>query len=388
MIGGRRPGEATAAVPWPRLRRILAVRLDNVGDVIMLGPALRALRAALPAALVTLMASPAGAQAAPLLPWVDDVLVHRALWQDASGALAFDPGAEEALITQLRAGRFDAALVFTSFSQSPYPPAYACYLAGIPVRIGQARDFGGGMLSTWVTPLADATHQVDRNLHLLEACGLEPGGRALELRVPPAAAATVARLLEEAGVDPGEPCVVLAPVASCPARTYPAERFATVAAALGERGVPVVVVGREAERAAAQPVLAAPARRPVADLVGRTTVPELAALVARASVVLTNNSSALHLADAFGRPAVVLYAGTDLESQWRPRRAPAVLLRRPVPCAPCYGFRCPFGLECLDVAPAEVVATALGLLGAARATASGERPPAARARRRCLPRRS
>ena len=67
--------------PSPRL----AVRLDNIGDIVMLGPALRAMRQALPHAHITLMASPAGSQVAPLLPWVDEVLTERGVWQDASG---------------------------------------------------------------------------------------------------------------------------------------------------------------------------------------------------------------------------------------------------------------------------------------------------------------
>src|SRR4051812_11284331 len=62
-------------------RRVLAVRLDNMGDVVLAGPALRAIKAAAPAARLTLLASPAGAQAAALLPWVDEVIVHRASWQ-------------------------------------------------------------------------------------------------------------------------------------------------------------------------------------------------------------------------------------------------------------------------------------------------------------------
>jgi ADP-heptose:LPS heptosyltransferase len=73
----------------------------------------------------------------------------------------------------------------------------------------------------------------------------------------------------------------------------------------------------------------------------------------------------MHLADAVNRPQVVLFSGTDLESQWRPRRAPARLLRRATPCAPCYRFDCPIGLACLDIPPEEVVGHALDLLPAA-----------------------
>src|SRR5215218_5683888 len=142
---------------WENVRRVLAVRLDNIGDVVMLGPALRTLHECLPGARITLMASPAGSQVAPLLPWVDDVITERVIWQDASNAMPLDPAREAALVETIRARAFDAAVIFTSFSQSPYPPAYACYLAGVPIRIGQSKEFGGSLLTQWVRALPDST---------------------------------------------------------------------------------------------------------------------------------------------------------------------------------------------------------------------------------------
>jgi ADP-heptose:LPS heptosyltransferase len=361
-VGEAMSAKRVSPIHWDAIRRILVVRLDNIGDVVMTGPALRALERAVPNVSITLLASPAGSEAAALLPWVDDVIVHRALWQDASGALPHDPRREQALVENLRAHRFDAAVIFTSFSQTPYPPAFLCYLADIPVRLGQARDFGGRVLSTWVQPPPDDTHQVDRNLFLLEATGIPAGSPDLELTLPSGAEASALQILHAGRVDPVRPFVVLAPGASCAARTYDPERYAVAARLLAEAGTPVVVVGRERDAALAAPILGLSGRYPVVSLVGRTSVPELAAVVSRAAVVVANNSSALHFADAFGRPSVILYSGTDLESQWRPRRSPAAVLRRSTSCSPCYGFRCPFAMECLDVEPGEIVTAASRLL--------------------------
>ena len=353
---------------------ILAVRPDNVGDIVMLGPALRALRRAAPGSRLTLLASPAGAQVAPLLPWVDDVLVERVVWQDASGRLPLDPARELALVARLAERRFDAALIFTSFSQSPWPPAYLCYLAGIPVRFGQAKDFGGSLLTHVVAAAPDAAHQVDRNLHLLEGVGLPTAGRHLELDVPPDAEARAEELLGEVGVGPGQAFVALAPGASCAARRWFPERFAVVAARLaGEQGLPVVVLASAREADVVAPILAAGAGRGVVSLVGRTSVPELAAVIGRATLVLANDSGPMHLADALGRPMVVLYSGTELESQWQPRGAPTTLLRRPTPCSPCYRFDCPYELACLDFSPDEVVEHAVSLLATGRSDEAEER---------------
>ncbi len=346
-----------------QVRRVLAVRLDNIGDIIMLTPALRALRQAFPEARLTLMASPAGSQVAPLLPWIDEVMTYRSVWQDASWAMPLDPLREVALVQDLHRREFDAAFIFTSFSQSPDPPAYACYLAGIPVRVGQSKEFGGSVLSQWVKPLPDDTHQVDRNLHLLKSAGLELAGTQMELRVPDDVQAQADALLLSKGIGAGEPFIMLAPGASCEARRYAPSRFAEVAPALAARtGMRIVVAGSERERQLVEPILAAGGGE-VISLVGETSIQELVAVTRRAALVVANNSGPMHMADVFERPMVVLYSGTEYENQWRPRFAPTRLLRRPTDCSPCYGFRCPYHMECLDIPPAEVVDAALELIG-------------------------
>lgn len=344
-----------------RWRRVLVSRLDNIGDVVMLTPALRALRAALPQAHVTAMLSPAGAKLAPLLPWIDDVMTERVVWQDARGELPLDPQRELALADKLRARRFDAVLIFTSFSQSPWPLAYLSYLAAIPVRVGQSKEFGGSVLTHAVAPLADAVHQVDRNLHLLGALGIVGGGVYLELDLPADCVHRVRALLHEQGVSGRY--IALAIGASCSARRYDPQRFGLAARGLiDECSLPIVLLGSGRERQLAQAVSAAAGRDDVISLVGRTSVAEMAAAVAGAALVLTNNSAAMHMADALGRPSVVLFAGTELERQWRPRSTPTRLLRRPTGCSPCYGFTCAHHHECLDVPPQTVIDAALRLL--------------------------
>ena len=342
--------------------RILLVRLGNIGDVVMLSPAVRALRRAAPRARLTLLASPAGATVAGLLSGLDEVLVHRALWQDARGDIAFDSKHEQEWVRDLAVHGFDAVFIFTSFSQSPFPAAYACYLAGIPIRIGQSREFGGGVLTRWVRPLADSAHQVDRNLHLLKEAGIPVGGpqaSALRLAVPAGARARVEAKLRELGVR-GD-FVVIAPGATCAARRYPAWRYGVVAAGLEALDRQVVVVGGPKDQAIGEVVVAA--ARGTVSLCGQTDLAELAAVLQRARLLIANDSGPMHIADAVGCPMVVLYSGTELEEQWRPRTAPARILRRPTACSPCYRFECPYGLECLRIAPGEVVAQARALLG-------------------------
>jgi len=348
------------ATSWLNARNILAVRLDNIGDVVMLGPALRAVKETSPEARLTLLATPGGATAVPLLPWVDDALAWRPVWQDL-GHLPFDPAREWDLIELLRARQFDAALIFTSFSQSPHPPGYVCYLAGIPLRAGESTEFGGATLSTELKGSPDDLHQVERNLRLVERLGFVAHDRRLTVFPSSADRDAVPHLLGQAGIDATRPYVLLHPGASAAARRYPAERFGEIVRLLtGEQGYQVLVTGVEREQALVETVVAgAPLARP---LVGGTTLGAYTALVERAETVICNDTLPMHLADAVCTPVVVTFAGTDLEEQWRPRTTRATLLRRPTPCHPCYLFTCPIGQPCLDIPPAEVVAAVEALL--------------------------
>src|SRR5918995_3758058 len=202
--GGVGIASMSAGSSWLAARNLLAVRLDNAGDVVMLGPALRAIKSTSPDCQITLLASPAGAKAAPLLPWVDSVLVWRSIWQDL-GQLPFDPVRENELLDLIAERSFDAAVIFTSFSQTPHVAAYVCYLAGIPLRAGESKEFGGGTLSTELRGTPDATHQVDRNLHLARALGFTEVDTALEIAIPDASRETVARRLWKVGIAPNQP---------------------------------------------------------------------------------------------------------------------------------------------------------------------------------------
>ncbi|NJN17414.1 MAG: glycosyltransferase family 9 protein [Oscillochloris sp.] len=344
---------------WFDARNILAVRLDNAGDVIMLGPALRAVKEHLPQARISLLASPAGATAAELLPWVDQVIVMRALWQALEDPL-FEPGREWRMISELAGKDFDAALIFSSFSQTPQVPGYVCYLAGIPLRAGESKEFGGAVLSTCLTPAPDELHQVERNLRLVESLGFHARQRQLTVAISDAARAGARAHLIAAEIQPEEPYVVLHPGASAQARRYPAAQMGRVAQILNRQGIPAIFTGTPKER---PQVAAALNEAPTAiDLVGSTSFAEFAALVEGAAVVICGNTLPLHLADAVGTPVVGLYSGTDLESQWQPRVTAHTLLRQPTPCAPCYLFDCPIGLPCLAIPPNDVAVAALALL--------------------------
>ena len=167
---------------WHSARRLLCVRLDTLGDVLMSGPAMRALRAARPDRHLTLLTSPSGAEAAELMPAVDEALVYVAPWMKPRREP--DAAPDLAIVERLRAGGFDAAVVFTVYTQSALPAVLLCHLAGIPLRLAHCREKPYGLLTDWVPepePEGGVRHEVRRQLDLVAAVGSRsrcPTGRA------------------------------------------------------------------------------------------------------------------------------------------------------------------------------------------------------------------
>ncbi|HEY7416932.1 MAG TPA: hypothetical protein VH593_17230, partial [Ktedonobacteraceae bacterium] len=158
---------------WQTAHNLLLVRLDNLGDVLLMMPAFHALKVALPHARITLLTSPIGAQVGRLAPDIDDVIMYEAPWVDPWQTLPQDSTREQHMIARLRAEHFDAAIIFTSFHQSSLPAAYMCYLADIPLRLAASIDGPGSLLTTRHKHPERMMHEVERGLDLIGALGIE-----------------------------------------------------------------------------------------------------------------------------------------------------------------------------------------------------------------------
>ncbi len=352
---------------WSRARRILAIRLDNLGDVLVTTPALHAIKQSLPHATLTLLASPVGAQVARLNPDLDDVIVYQAPWMDPWHILPQDSRREQQMIETLRARHFDAAIIFTSFRQSALPAAYLCYLADIPLRAAASIDGPGSLLTTRHKHPERMMHEVERGLDLTAALGIDTEERALVLEVPSEARRAIADLLATYRVEAGQPLVVVHPGCSMPARTYPWEMYAEVCDLLVQRsGATVFLTGAEDERALVGRIverLAPEHRSQVIPLAGMLPFPEFCALIEAADLTITNNTGPMHIAAAVKTPVVALFALTNPPEQWGPWRVPHRQLYHDVACRLCYSRVCPYGHECLRlVTPQMVVEAASDLL--------------------------
>lgn len=367
------------------------MRLDAMGDVLMSGPAMRALKQASPGRSITLLTSPAGAEAGRLLKEVDEVLVYSAPWVKSTPPLV-SRRADQAMIQVLGQRRFDAAVIFTVYTQSPLPAAMLCYLAGIPLRLAHCHENPYELLTDWVYD-SDRTetvrHEVQRQLDLVAAVGAVTPDHRMRAHVSEHASRAVADLLLDLGLstrserpEPPKPddepknWAVIHAGASAPSRRYPATQFAEVAESLiRAHGFRLLFTGSEFERSLVDEILnaverslpgtsrsAATSKARAINLAGKLTLDLFAALLRKSPILISNNTGAVHLAASVEAPVVDLYALTN--PQHTPWQVPSRVLSKDVPCKLCLKSVCPRGYnECLrGVHPLTVVDAVLELL--------------------------
>lgn len=348
---------------WLSARRLLCIRLDNLGDVLMTTPALRALKAQRPDRELTLLASRAAAGCATHIPEVDAVIPYDAPWVSHEGDAGLS--ADERLVERLRQENFDGAIIFTVYSQSALPAALLCRYAGIPLRLAHARENPYRLLSHWQRdpePAGGIRHEVRRQLDLVASIGARCEDETLSFTLRLADRSRVAGLLATRGVDPHKPWILLHPGATAASRRYPAPGFAIAARLLHQQlGLPLVFGGTPAERPLVEQIRGL-MHAPSHSLAGELNLGECAAAIAAASLLIGNNSGPVHLAAALGTPVVDLYALTN--PQHTPWLVPHRLLFRDVPCKYCYRSVCPQGHQrCLrGVTPRQILGAAQELL--------------------------
>jgi lipopolysaccharide heptosyltransferase I len=356
--------------------RILLVKPSAVGDVIHTVPVLARLRARYPAARIDWLLTPAIAELIRHHPALSNVLLFARndyarfgrSWSATAGVFR--------LLAAVRRTRYD--LVIDLHGQ--FRSALLTLATGAPVRIGFDRPcrsarphdrrlvqeayrhgWTGSREGAWVAyshririPTLDV-HAVDRYLWLAPLLGLPEGPPDFRLPVPPAADARVDELLGRHGLR-HRPYAVLVPGTIWETKHWQAEGFAEVGRHLGRRHLAVVLAGSAGERARCQAVAAACPG--ACDLSGQTTLSDLAALIRRADLCVTNDSGSMHLTVALARPVVSVFGPTD--PVWiGPYGRPEAVVRADVPCAPCYLRRlrdCRHGHACMrEVTAASVI---------------------------------
>ena len=334
----------------------ILVRATNwVGDAILSLPALRALRGAFPAADISILAR---AYVVDLYrgQGIADALIPYDLRGEHAGLFG-----RERLARELRAPKFDAALLL----QNAFDAAWLAWRAGVPERIGYARDGRGILLTKAVRtpkPAEIPAHEQFYYLELLRRAGWVNNyspATCITLRVEPQAAENAEQKLLLAGAWPGKLRIAVGAGASYgSAKCWPPARFAEVANRLqANLDADVILFGTAAE-AGVSAAIAADMRRPPLDLTGKTAIAELPALLKQCHLFIGNDSGAMHVAAAVGLPVVGIFGPTD-PAGTAPVTPRCTVVQEKPHCSPCFLRRCPIDHRCMKrVTPEAVISAA------------------------------
>jgi len=337
--------------------KILMRATNWVGDAILSLPALRALRGAFPAAHISILARPYVAEL-----YRGQGITDALLRYDSSGEHAGLRGRER-LANQLRAEKFDAALLF----QNAFDAAWLAWRAGIPERIGYARDGRGILLTKAVRPPKPGeipAHEQFYYLELLRRAGWldkYTAERCIALRVEQQALQNAECALVQAGAQPGKLRIAVGAGASFgSAKCWPPIRFAEVATRLrADFDAEIILFGAAAEAGVAAAISAGMRHKPI-DLTGKTSIADLPALLAQCHLFIGNDSGAMHVAAAVGLPVVAIFGPTD-PAGTAPVTPRCTIVQEKPHCSPCFLRRCPIDHRCMKRITPEAVFSAAQL---------------------------
>ncbi len=332
-----------------RIERILIFRVGNVGDILVTIPLLVALRRRFPRAYICLLTSPGqpGAPGAKDLmtshDWVDEILSYNAADIDSWGG-------RKALLRRLREGHFDLFIelpqALTSFSRALQNFALA-------KLIGVRSVVGVKMRHRTIFARAQALHrpwksEADELYDALASDLYLEWPKQVLLPLPDDDCHLIALRLAELGITADIPFVVMHVGAKRSTNRWFPERFAQVADFLQQVcGLPVILTGSMSDRAAVEEV-SSRMTTPVRTLVGKTTLLQTAALLERSVLYVGNDTGPMHLAAAVGTPTVSIFSARDYPALWFPMGGSHIVLRRDVPCSPCFKEICDRESLCLE----------------------------------------
>lgn len=336
--------------------RILVIQTAFLGDVVLTTPLFRALRRIYPEAHLEVLVTP---EAAPLVE--EDPNINGLISYGKKSGESFS-----AIIRNVKVRHFDLLVA----PHRSHRTALLAFLSGIPRRIGFA-DAGFPWAYHRRVPRPLALHEVDRNLELLRGVGAqpEPEDRVLHVGYTGAEAAMVAEVLARAGVADGESLAGLTPGSVWATKRWLPEGFGAVARGLAAKGLRPVLLGGPSDREVAAEVEALAGGAAV-NAAGKTPLKALAAWMDRLSVLVTNDSSPVHVAAARGTPTVAVFGATTRDLGFAPFHERSRVLEVDLACRPCGlhgGDRCPEGhFRCMGEVTPEAVLRACDELLEAR----------------------
>ena len=308
-----------------QVKRVLVVRLDEIGDVVLTTPFLRELRRNLPDAWITLVVKPQVYNLMELCPYVNEVLTYD--WQVSRylGPLQRHWRALRVATRHLWKHRFDLAIL-PRWDVDYYHGTFLVYLSGAPWRVGYSENVNAAkkhlnrrfdrLLTHVLLDNSDLKHEVERNLDIIRFLGGRVQDNRLELWLGEADEVFAEEVLKKHGIKPDDLLVGLAPGAGAAKRLWPIARFAELGSWLRNTyGARLLVVGGPAEEMLGEE-LERILGTCVLNVVGQTTLRQTAGLLKRCRLFVGNDAGPMHMAAAVGVPIVEISCHPEAGSPW------------------------------------------------------------------------
>ncbi len=314
-----------------RIKKILILRLDRIGDIVLSTPAIEAVRKGFPEASIAVMVKEGYKDLLINDPAINEVIGCKPLWD-----LKF--------IRELRDRKFDLAVDLVM--DRDYKSAFLAYLSRAPYRAGYDIAGRGIFFNIKAGQGKEKKHLVENNLDVIRKLGIVPGGGRPKLHVAPQDSGFIRDFLSLQGIDQGEILVGIHPGGYYPSQRWPAERVASLSDEIIKRyPAKVVLIGGPKERDFIE--RAAGSMKVKAIVVKDISLAHLTALIRRCQLLVCNNSGPLHIACALGVPTVSTM-GPTLPWRWWPVGEGHIVLRKDLPCSPCGKGSCGTH-ECMEL---------------------------------------
>lgn len=325
---------------FEKVKRILVIRLDHLGDVVMTRPALKALERIFPEARIDLLVSE---ETAPLLKdsaAPGEILAAKNHWFGKSVKPQIQWAGFFSLLEILKKKNYDLAIDFRGDLRN----ILLMFLAGIPLRLGFGIT-GGGFLLSHQGLYDPRKHRVELNAELLKFFR-----KHFELKPEPFlySEARKKEFWARTGMIPqdGRRRILIHPAASCPSKQWPLARFQRLIEKIREENLGrIILAGTSEEKKIFMPECGGE----ILDLRGETSIGDLPVLIAGCDLFIGNDSGPAHIAAAQGKYGVSIFSGTNLAEAWRPWSPRLRLIGRAVSCSPCEARVCPLGHhQCME----------------------------------------
>ena len=296
---------------WTACKNILIIRADNMGDLLMSSPAIRAVKKTLKCK-ISVLTSSLGKGIADLIPEIDEIISCDLPWIKTNAV--FSSSDCSSLIERLKGHKFDGAIIFTVYSQNPLPSVMLAYLADIPRRLAYCRENPYRLLTDWVPekePYTFIRHQVRRDLDLVAHINCLVADEHLSLRTSGTCWPDLKKKLSGMGVSDDKPWIVMHAGVSEQKRQYPTKNWIeTGKLLLRQLPCQLLLTGTLSEASLSNKISSGLGEESF-SLAGKLNLEEFVTLIKHAALVISVNTATIHIAAATGTPIIVLYALTN-----------------------------------------------------------------------------